>query len=88
MEEKFEYISEDENLEVKVHSFMGGLHWLYTNKTTKDTLSVILHSGSYGNSSGLFEIMPSWKKFRYDSVKGYLTFGDVQRWINKLKKLK
>lgn len=64
----------------------GGLHWIYSHNG--HTLSVICHSGSYGWKSGLFEIMPSWKSPSNNTdVKGYLTFGDVQKWINKLSKL-
>jgi len=47
----------------------------------------ICHSGSYGKSNGLFEIMPSKAPKSWgDSVKGYCTFGEVQKWINKLQK--
>jgi len=70
------------------HKLYGGLHWRFLNKNG-DNLSVILHDGSYGSDVGLFEIMPSWQdkdnKKWSDSVKGYCTFGEVQKWIDKLR---
>lgn len=69
------------------HKLFGGLHWRFFNKRGEH-LSVICHDGSYGYEEGLFEICPSWKdKQNYkwgDDVKGFCTFGEVQRWINKL----
>ena len=62
---------------------------MFTNKKTKDTLSVICHKFSYGWKTGLFEIWPSWRKpTKDDDVKGWLTFGDIQKWIDELGKLK
>ena len=69
-----------------VRTLYGGIQWIYVNG--KHDLSVICHTGSYGHRSGQFEIMPSWKKpCKDDDVLGYLTFGEVQKWINKLMKL-
>lgn len=68
---------------IRTMARFGGLQWLYSYNG--HTLSIILNNASYGRKLGLFEIMPSWRKpSRYDSVKGYLTFGDVQKWINEL----
>jgi hypothetical protein len=70
----------------EIMEHFGGLHWIMTN-TKGETLSVICHKCSYGFEHGLFEIMPSWRKPRGgDSVKGHMDFGDVQRWINELKR--
>ena len=60
--------------------YNGGLHWLFENNG--HTLSIICHEGSYGYKAGLFEIMASWE----EDVVGYLTFGDVQKWIDILTK--
>lgn len=73
-------------MEVQLKQYMGGLHWIFSHNGHK--LSVICHEGSYGWKKGLFEIMPSWKMpVKNDSVKGNLTFGEVQKWINELKKV-
>ena len=84
MNNEFEYKTENKNgISVTVRTYMGGLQWLYENKK-KERLSIILHDGSYGRENGLFEIMPSWRKPEQgDEVKGYLTFGEVQEWINE-----
>ncbi len=59
----------------------NGLHWVYTNGRG-DTLSIICHDGSYGFENGLFETQCSW----LPDVQGRLTFGQVQRKIETLKK--
>ena len=78
-------VDNENKLNVMVESFMGGLHWEYEN-LKGDKLSVILHTGSYGGGDGLFEVYPSWRQpNEADTVEGYLTFGDVQRWIDELR---
>ena len=77
---------EQDGLKVRVANVWGGLQWRFVNKKG-EYLSVILHTGSYGRENGLFEIMPpkapkSWG----DSVKGNLTFGEVQKWIDRLRR--
>lgn len=63
----------------------SGTFWYYKNNKG-ETLSIIHFKGSYGYEKGLFEIRPSWRKpSKYDVVKGFLSFGDVQKWINELK---
>lgn len=78
-----------ENKTLVFHKMNGGLHWRFFNNKG-DNLSIILHDGSYGCEEGLFEIYPSWKDDENedwgDAVKGYLTFGEVQHWIDKLNK--
>jgi hypothetical protein len=79
--------SMDDGLKTKVYKHLDGLNWFWANDYG-DSLSVILHNGSYGGSSGKFEICPSWRKpQRNNEVKGWLSFGEVQRWINELKRL-
>lgn len=79
----------DNSLKLVIRRHFGGLAWRYSN-SSDDSLSVICHFGSYGHEKGLFEIMPSWtdddNKDWGDSVQGFLTFGDVQKWIDKLVK--
>jgi hypothetical protein len=58
-----------------------GFQWIYTSG--EHSLSVVLHFGSYGNKSGLFETMCSWKP----DVQGYLDFGQVQQKIKTIYKL-
>jgi hypothetical protein len=74
-------------LKGSIRRHLGGIAWRYTNNVN-DSLSIICHFGSYGHEKGLFEIMTSWtdddNKDWGDSVQGYLTFGEVQLWINKL----
>ena len=84
-ESKINFEGKQDGLKVKVSTFMVGLHWFFENNKG-EKLSIICHLGSYGKENGLFEIMPpkapeDWN----DAVKGYLTFGEVQEWINKLK---
>jgi len=81
-ENKGKYLVGNGYLDVSITAYMKGLHWIFTN-SKGETLSVILHEASYGGGCGLFEVMPSW----YDNyVEGYLTFGEVQKWINELKR--
>ena len=64
---------------------MNGFHWVFENKKG-ETLSVILHDGSYGHEDGLFEIMPSWRKpTEFDAVEGFLDFEEVGKWIAELE---
>lgn len=75
------------NLTCKLNKIHNGLQWEYINKNRIRILSVVLHDGSYGREEGLFEIMPhKCPKNWGDSVKGRCTFGEVQKWINKLDK--
>lgn len=62
-----------------------GINWLYKSPSGEN-LSVILHAGSYGRQSGLFEIMPSWDsgECQEGDVLGGLSFGEVQKWIDDL----
>ena len=81
VDDDIKYEGTQGDLKVTLRSHFKGLAWRFENKKGED-LSVICHGGSYGKSDGLFEIMPSWA----NDVTGYLKFGDVQRWINKLEK--
>jgi hypothetical protein len=65
----------------KFEKLYNGLHWVYENNKG-ETLSIICHIGSYGWENGLFETMCSWLK----DVQGRLTFGQVQRKIDTLKR--
>jgi hypothetical protein len=69
-------------LEVSIKTVHEGLNWYYVAPSGL-SLSVILHSGSYGRQDGKFEVLPSWT----DEVVGWLSFGEVQEYINKLIKL-
>lgn len=66
---------------VKFEQMIDGLHWVYENDKG-DSLSIICHKGSYGWDAGLFETMCSW----LNDVQGRLTFVQVQRKIDTLKK--
>jgi len=80
------YKEKIDNLTITTNSYFEGLHWVYEdNKGNR--LSVICHHGSYGREKGLFEIMASWTTFEDDDVKGHLTFGEVQEYIDELKGL-
>ena len=69
------------------HYPIKGVQWLYSHNG--HTLSIIISEISYGGKEGLFEIMPSWRQpEKHDTVKGYLTFAEVQKWIDELKKQK
>jgi hypothetical protein len=75
-----------DNIELKkFEQYMGGLHWVYENKDTKEKLSIICHTGSYGFDKGTFEIMAPWLKY---DVEGHLTFQEVHKAILKLSKRK
>jgi len=71
----------------KITPLFDGLQWEYSNEND-DTLSVVCHTLSCGGEKGLFEVMPSWKqpngKYVVGDVVGWLTFGEVQEWLNKL----
>jgi hypothetical protein len=41
------------SLKVKVHSYMGGLHWKYRNSKNEE-LIIILHTESDGRQNGRF----------------------------------
>lgn len=87
-EKNIDNITIDGEITVMIRSLHNGLQWRYKNQYG-DELSVILHTGSYGGGQGLFEIMPSWRPPTVgDSVKGNVTFGEVQKWINELKRIK
>jgi hypothetical protein len=58
----------------------NGLQWIYSKNSI--SLSIILHSGSYGREQGKFETRCSW----LPDVQGFLTFGQVQRKINTFYK--
>jgi len=73
----------NKDITISIANHGGGYHFIFENKKG-ETLSAIYHSGSYGCEKGLFEIMPpkapkSWG----DSVKGYLTFEEVIKWVKK-----
>ena len=75
-----------DDIEITIGRHLGGIHWSFKN-TNNDVLSVIFHTGSYGHEQGKFEIMSSWRNpVKGDSVKGWLTFGEVQKFINELKR--
>ncbi len=57
-----------------------GPHWVFNNKKTKETLSIISHHSSYGYEKGLFETQCSW----LSDVQGFLTFEQVARKIKRL----
>ena len=70
-----------------VKFYLGGLQFRFEKKG-KFLASVILHSGSYGRESGLFEICPahpplSWK----DSVMGHLSFDDCLKIVKREAKM-
>lgn len=60
----------------------NGSHWIFNNKKTNESLSVILNSASYGSKIGLFETQCSW----LSDVQGYLTFAQVAQKIKRLKR--
>ena len=73
----------NKNITVSIFNHFGGYAFRFKNSKGM-ILSAIFHAGSYGCEEGLFEIMPpdrpkKWK----DSVKGYLTFEEVIKWVNK-----
>jgi len=81
----FERTIERDGYTKRFKRYFGGFQWLY--KSGDISLSIICHNGSYGSGSGLFEIMPSWKKpNRYDDVKGYCDFNEVALWVRRFKK--
>ena len=65
----------------KFEKMWEGFHWLYRNNNG-ETLSIICHDGSYGGKEGQFETMCSW----LTDVQGRLSFGQVQRKIDTLKR--
>lgn len=74
-------------MKLKFEKHMGGPHWVYTANTGQK-LSIIIHDGSYGHESGLFEIMPSWcEPTPGNQVQGFLNFAEVHRWIKRLEKI-
>lgn len=72
----------NKKITITIGTHFGGYQILFESR--KGILSAIFHGGSYGAEKGLWEIMPpkppkSWG----DSVKGYLTFQEVIKWVNK-----
>ena len=76
-----EHNGHQDELKVTTETAFAGVHWVFYNKKG-ESISVICHDGSYGRQDGLFEIMTSW----HDDVIGHLTFGQVQRWLSRLKR--
>ena len=65
----------------KFEKHFNGFHWLYKNNKG-ESVSIILHDGSYGHEKGLFETMCSWKP----DVQGHLTFEQVARKLKTLER--
>lgn len=74
------------SIEDNSDDFMKRVFITFTNG---NTLSIIRGRFSYGGKSGLFEIMPNDpllfdKKDRHNDVLGFLSYEDVNYYINKI----
>ena len=63
----------------------NGLEWRFENKRG-DTIIVMCHDGSYGYKDGLFEVIRSWSDSKNGKSIGWITFGEVQKFIDELEK--
>lgn len=74
----------DKDCKMTIGSHFNGVNIKFSSKDGVQLLSAVCHEGSYGNKSGLWEIMPAHPmKYWGDEVKGWLSFKDVLRYLDK-----